>query len=87
MGAGQTNEKSERKYNLLGDFNAYQFNDGIMDVIGTITGKPAGKDEVMNPSEDLVNPDMIDLVNLIKPDQQYSYSFDGNAQVLTSSDQ
>ncbi|MEO6588091.1 MAG: hypothetical protein ABIP06_02075 [Pyrinomonadaceae bacterium] len=67
---------------LLGDFNAFQFNDGILDVIGTITGKPAGKDEVMNPSEDLVNPDMTDLVNLIKSDQQYSYSFDGNAQVL-----
>ncbi len=51
-------------------------------MIGTITGKPAGKDEVMNPSEDLVNPDLINLVNFINPDQRYSYSFDGNAQVL-----
>lgn len=67
---------------LLGDFNAYQFNDGIVDVIGTITGKPAPKGEVMNPSDDLVNPDLIDLVDKIKEDQRYSYSFDGNAQVL-----
>ncbi len=67
---------------LLGDFNAYQFNDGVLDVIGTLTGKPAPKDEVMNPSDDLVNPDLIDLVNKIKEDQRYSYSFDGNAQVL-----
>jgi len=37
---------------------------------------------VMNYSEDLVNPDMTDLVDLIKADQKYSYSFDGNAQVL-----
>lgn len=67
---------------LVGDFNAYQFNDGIVDVIGTIKGKPAPKELVLNPSEDYLNPDLIDLVDLIKPDQQYSYSFDGNAQVL-----
>ena len=77
----QTKNPSERII-LLGDFNAYQFNDGILDVIGTITGKPVGKDQVMNPSDDLVNPDLINLVDKIKADQQYSYSFDGNAQVL-----
>jgi len=67
---------------LLGDFNAYQFNDGIGDTIGTIKGTPALKESVMNFSEDLVNPDMTDLVDLIKAGQRYSYSFDGNAQVL-----
>jgi uncharacterized protein len=67
---------------LVGDFNAYQFNDGIVDLIGTIKGSPAPKEAVMNPSEDLVNPDMINLVDLIKPEQRYSYTFDGNAQVL-----
>lgn len=77
----QVKNPSERII-LVGDFNAYQFNDGILDVIGTITGKPAPKEEVMNPSEDLVNPDLINLVNMIKEDQRYSYSFDGNAQVL-----
>jgi predicted extracellular nuclease len=67
---------------LLGDFNAYQFNDGIGDTIGIIKGTPALKESVMNFSEDLVNPDMTDLVDLIKAEQKYSYSFDGNAQVL-----
>jgi predicted extracellular nuclease len=67
---------------LIGDFNAYQFNDGIVDVIGTIKGKPAGKEENMNASEDLLESDLIDLVDVIKADQRYSYSFDGNAQVL-----
>ncbi len=67
---------------LLGDFNAFQFNDGILDVIGTIKGKTAGKDEVLNPSEDLVNPDLIDLVDVIAAPQRYSYVYDGNAQVL-----
>ena len=67
---------------LLGDFNAYQFNDGIGDIIGTIKGTPAPKESVMNFSEDLVNPDLTNLVDLIKAEQKYSYSFDGNAQVL-----
>ncbi|HEX8738364.1 MAG TPA: hypothetical protein VF721_23735 [Pyrinomonadaceae bacterium] len=67
---------------LVGDFNAYQFNDGIVDVIGAIKGSPAPKDQVLNPSEDFLNPDLTDLVDLIKADQKYSYSFDGNAQVL-----
>jgi predicted extracellular nuclease len=34
------------------------------------------------PSEDLVNPDLINLVDLIQADQRYSYSYDGNAQTL-----
>ncbi|MBC7900273.1 MAG: hypothetical protein H7070_09495 [Saprospiraceae bacterium] len=67
---------------LLGDFNAYQFSDGVLDLIGTIKGSPAAKDEVFNSSEDLVNPDLIDLVDVIEAKQQYSYVFDGNAQAI-----
>ena len=67
---------------LLGDFNAYQFSDGIVDVVGTIKGTPAAKDAVLNPSDDLVNPDLVNLVDLITEKQRYSYNYDGNGQVL-----
>lgn len=67
---------------LLGDFNAFQFNDGVQDLIGTIKGTPAAKDSVFMASDDLVNPDLINLVDVIDARQRYSYSFDGNAQVL-----
>lgn len=67
---------------LVGDFNAFQFSDGLVDQIGTIIGKPAPKDAVLAASDDLVETDLVNLVNLIRADQQYSYTFDGNAQVL-----
>jgi len=66
----------------IGDFNAFQFNDGVMDVVGTIEGKPAAKDQVLMPSDDLLNPDLTDLVDVIKPSEKYSYTFDGNAQAI-----
>jgi predicted extracellular nuclease len=67
---------------LLGDFNAFQFSDGVLDMIGTIKGKPAAKDTVLIGSDDLVSRDLIDLVDAITPGQRYSYVYDGNAQVL-----
>ena len=67
---------------LIGDFNAFQFNDGVMDVIGTIKGTPSAKETVLIASEDLLESDLTNLVDLIKTEHRYSYSFDGNAQIL-----
>ena len=72
----------EERIMLLGDFNAFQFNDGVMDMIGTIKGRPAAKDSVLISSDDLVARDLIDLVDAIAVGQRYSYVYDGNAQVL-----
>lgn len=80
----QSRQKADPKERivLIGDFNSYQFSDGILDQIGTIIGKPSGNDALLMPSDDLVNPDLIDLVNAIAEPQRYSFIFDGNAQVL-----
>jgi predicted extracellular nuclease len=67
---------------LIGDFNAFQFNDGVMDVIGTIKGTPAAKDAVLIASDDMLNPDLTDLVDVIAAKEKYSYTFDGNAQAI-----
>ncbi len=66
----------------VGDYNAFQFNDGYVDSIGTIKGTPAPATEVVHASPDLVSPDLIDLVDTAVASERYSYSFDGNAQVL-----
>jgi predicted extracellular nuclease len=67
---------------LVGDFNAFEVNDGYVDVIGTIAGTPTPGDQVVLASPDLVNPDLIDLVRWVPPAERYSYAFEGNAQVL-----
>lgn len=66
----------------LGDYNAFGVNDGYVDVMGTIRGDPTPADEVTLASDDLVDPNLVDLATTLPPDQQYSYVFDGNAQEL-----
>lgn len=66
----------------VGDYNAFQINDGLVDSIGTILGTPTHENEVALASSDLVEPNLVDLVNSAPLDQRYSYLFDGNAQEI-----
>jgi uncharacterized protein len=66
----------------LGDFNAYQFNDGYVDVVGTVKGNPAPADQVVLSSNALVNPTLTALVDLDAPADRYSYTFSGSAQEI-----
>ena len=79
----QTNDPNE-KIITVGDMNCFRINDGYVDMIGTIMGTPAPDDQTVVPGDgaDLVNPDQTDLIDTLSSDQRYSYSFDGNAQVL-----
>jgi predicted extracellular nuclease len=67
---------------LVGDFNAYQFNDGYVDVIGTVKGAPAPADQVTLASPDLVEPNLTPLVETLPAEQRYSFVFEGNGQTL-----
>jgi predicted extracellular nuclease len=66
----------------VGDMNAFQVNDGYVDSIGIIKGTPAPADQVTLFGADVVNPDQVDLVDTLPLSERYSYTFDGNAQVL-----
>ncbi len=81
MQARQQANPNERIISV-GDYNAYQFNDGFVDVVGTIKGTPAPAEQVLTASDDLVNPDLTDLIDLAPAEQRYSYSFSGNAQAI-----
>ena len=66
----------------VGDYNAFQFNDGYVDVIGTVRGQPTPPEQVVLASSDLVNPDLTDLVDQLPAQERYSYVNNGDAQVL-----
>ncbi len=70
----------------VGDFNAFDVSDGLVDVVGTARGAPAPADQVVvGRSVDLVDPDLVDLgaVDAFLPrSERYSYVFEGNAQLI-----
>ncbi|HET8644983.1 MAG TPA: Ig-like domain repeat protein, partial [Vicinamibacteria bacterium] len=67
---------------VIGDLNAFSFNDGYVDVVGTIKGQPTPADQVVLASADLVNPNLVNLEDGVPAGQRYSFVFDGNAQTL-----
>src|SRR5262249_42604435 len=79
--ARQAADPNERIISI-GDYNAFGFNDGYVDSIGTIKGTPTPVNQVVLASADLVNPDLIDLIEMAPDDQRYSFSFDGDAQAI-----
>jgi hypothetical protein len=68
---------------LIGDFNFFEVNDGLVHGMGVVTGAPVPDDEtaVAGDGVDLVNPDLAFLQDA-DPAQAYSFLFDGNAQSL-----
>jgi predicted extracellular nuclease len=68
----------------VGDYNAYQFNDGYTDPISVLKGMPTPDDQiVVDASPDLVTPDFVNLTDtMLMPDQRYSFVFEGTPQAL-----
>ncbi len=69
---------------LIGDFNAFEFNDGLGDSMSVIGGTPTPDNQTVVPGDgiDLVNPDFTNLASTTSAADRYSFIFDGNAQSL-----
>lgn len=69
---------------LVGDFNAFEFNDGFGDSMNVIQGTPPPDNQTVVPGDgaDLVNPDLTNLFDTAPATERYSFVFDGNAQSL-----
>lgn len=67
----------------VGDFNAFDVNDGLVDSLGVIKGGPAltGMD-VVPGTYGLVNPFLVDAAPTDVPNGAYSYVFSGYAQSI-----
>lgn len=73
----------DEKIVLVGDFNAFEFNDGYVDVLGVIKGEEAASDQVLTWVDSPLATPLIDGSQLIAdPAERYSYVYQGNAQTL-----
>jgi predicted extracellular nuclease len=66
---------------VVGDFNAYEFTDGYVDVVGQIAGDFVAAENLLSDA-DLVDPNLTKWVTLLPPSERYSFIFEGNAQAL-----
>ena len=66
---------------VLGDFNAFEFSDGYVDVMGEVTGLPDPLGASL-PTLETVDPPLRDQVLRLPKRERYSFLFDGSAQVL-----
>ena len=67
---------------VLGDLNAFEINDGLGDVVGTFKGNPVAPENVVEPSVDSWTYTLVDMLPTLPASDRYSYTFEGNAQVL-----
>jgi predicted extracellular nuclease len=67
----------------VGDYNAYEFNDGYTDPMAILRGQPTSDEQiVVDASPDSVNPDFVNLTGRLSVDQRYSFIFEGTPQAL-----
>ena len=66
---------------VLGDFNAYAFSDGYVDVIGQVTGV-LDPDGALLPASEEVDPVLVDWTTRLPPAERYSFVFGCSAEDL-----
>ncbi|WP_101925597.1 MULTISPECIES: pre-peptidase C-terminal domain-containing protein [Luteimonas] len=69
---------------VLGDFNAFEFNDGYVDAMGTVTGLPSpdGETAVDGDGAVLIAPSLLNMTLEADAEARYSFVFDYQAQSL-----
>ncbi|HSG40067.1 MAG TPA: endonuclease/exonuclease/phosphatase family protein, partial [Thermoanaerobaculia bacterium] len=79
----QTSEPGLRLV-VTGDFNAFEFSDGYVDVMGQLTGNPDPAGALL-PATDEIHPDLVNQLLSEPAGERYSFVFDGSAQALDHS--
>jgi predicted extracellular nuclease len=66
---------------VIGDFNAFEFTDGYVDVMGQVTGSPDPLGAQI-PATDEISVDLTNQTLNLPAEERYSFVFDGTAQSL-----
>ncbi|HYE15660.1 MAG TPA: hypothetical protein VD968_14545, partial [Pyrinomonadaceae bacterium] len=65
----------------VGDYNAFQFNNGYDDPVSVMKGNPTPDDQiVVDQSPDVVDPNFANLIDDLPAAEQYSFIFEGTPQ-------
>lgn len=67
---------------VLGDLNGFQFSDGLVDVVNIIAGTHDPAEALVAPEEDTLEPDLVNQLFRLPPEERYSYVYNGSYQVL-----
>lgn len=78
--ANMVEERIDENLLVLGDFNAFQFSDGYVDVVNQIAGTPSLGAEY--PVENIVSVPLTNQSLTLPVEEQYSYIYQNNAQIL-----
>ena len=78
--AQMVEERIDDNLFVVGDFNAFQFSDGIVDVVNQIAGTPSLGAEY--PVQNIVSTPLTNQSLTLPIEEQYSYVFQNNAQIL-----
>ncbi|MEN0003057.1 MAG: T9SS type A sorting domain-containing protein [Bacteroidota bacterium] len=65
---------------IVGDFNAFEFTDGYVDVLAQITG--AASVGALFDLEDITDPELINHTANVQASERYSFIFEGDAQLI-----
>ncbi len=73
-----------RRVAIVGEFEAFEFNDGYGHPVGVIRGVPVPDNQTATAGDgtDLVNPDLVNLTDAVTAAQRYQYVTGGSAQVM-----
>jgi len=74
-------ERPDERLIVIGDFNAFEFTDGYVDVVGQVTGLPDPRGALI-PAVAVLDPPLTDWVGWLAAAERYSYVFDGDAEAL-----
>jgi predicted extracellular nuclease len=78
-----TGPAETRRVLAIGDYNAFAFNDGFVDVMGFLTANPAPNDQTVIPADGFSTlAPGLRLASDPGAGQNYSFTFDGDAQAI-----
>jgi len=75
-------EDPERHVVVLGDLNAFEFSDGLVDVQGILAGDVDPSQALLSPDYDPLEPNLVNQALRVPEENRYSYIYNSTSQVL-----